>query len=74
MELSFQETQRLQAFEMCDSVSKFWNETLIIVDYEYANIFSFAVLDMKLWLEGDDDLHTDHPLYLFKFIQSQAEN
>ena len=49
-------------------------ETLYIADYEYINISSFAVLDIKLLLEQDSDLDTDHPLYLFKFMQSKAQN
>ena len=49
-------------------------ETLYIADYEYINITSFAVLDIKLWLEKDSDLDTNHPLYSFKFIQSKAQN
>ena len=35
---------------------------------------SFVVLDIKLWLEEDSAFDTDHPLYLFKFIQSKAQN
>ena len=38
-------------------------ETLYTADHEYINITSFAVLDIKLWLEEDSDLDTDHPLY-----------
>ena len=41
-------------------------ETLYIADYDYVNISSFAVLDIKLGLEEDGDLDTDHPLYSFK--------
>ena len=32
------------------------------------------MLDIKLWLEEDSDLDTDHPLYSFKFIQLKAQN
>ena len=42
------------------------NETLVIADYEYAKISRIAVMDVKLWVKEDLDLHTDHPL---KFIQ-----
>ena len=48
-------------------------ETLYIEDY-HANISSFAVLEIKLWLEEDSDLDTDHLLYSFKFIQSKVQN
>ena len=33
------------------------NETLVIADYEYAKIFSFALFDMKLWLREENILH-----------------
>ena len=33
------------------------NETLVIADYEHAKIFSFAMSDMKLWLEEKNILH-----------------
>ena len=49
-------------------------ETAYIADYEYVNITSFSVLDVKLWLEEDGDLDTDHSSYLFKFIQPKAQN
>ena len=42
-------------------------ETLHNVHCECVNIHSFTVLDIKLCLEEDGDLHTDHPLYSFKF-------
>ena len=29
-------------------------KTLYITDYKYINIFSFAVLDINLWLEDSD--------------------
>ena len=32
-------------------------ETLYIGDYEYVNIFRFAVWGIKLWLEEDGDLN-----------------
>ena len=49
-------------------------ETLYIVDYEYVNISSFAVLGIKLWLQEDGDLNRNDRLYSFKFIQSKAQN
>ena len=49
-------------------------ETLYIADYEYVNIASFAVSDVKVWFEGDSDLDTDCPSYSFKFIQLKAQN
>ena len=48
-------------------------ETLYTFDYKYVNIFSSAVLYIKLWLEEDGDLHTNHHLFSFKFIQSKAQ-
>ena len=30
--------------------------------YEYVTIFSFAVFDIELWMEEDDDLHANDPL------------
>ena len=44
-------------------------ETLYIV-----NIFNFAVLGIKLWLEEDGDLNRNDPLDSFKFVQSKAQN
>ena len=35
-------------------------ETLYIADYEYVHISSFAVLDIKLWLEEFSELDTNH--------------
>ena len=49
-------------------------ETLYIVNYEYVNISSFSVLDIKLSREEDGDLNKDHSLYSFKVIQSKAQN
>ena len=47
---------------------------LYIGDYKQVNISHFAVLGIKLWLEKDDSLNRSDPLYLFKFIQSKAQN
>ena len=49
-------------------------ETLYIGNYEYVNISSFSALGINLWLEEDDDLNRNDPLYSFKFIQSKAQN
>ena len=43
------------------------SKNLYIADHKYVNISSFDVLeDIKLWLEEDSDLHTNHPLHTFK--------
>ena len=42
---------------------------MYITNYENGNISSFAVLDLKLWLEEDGNLHADHP---FIFIQMHS--
>ena len=57
-----------------DDFKNLRRETMYIADYEYVNISSFAVSDLKLWLEEDGDLNTNHPLHSFKFIQSKAQN
>ena len=49
-------------------------ETLYIGDYEYVNISSFAVLNIKLSLEEDGDLNRNDSLYPFRFILSKAQN
>ena len=49
-------------------------ETLYIGNYEYVNISSFPVLEIKLWLEEDGDFNRNDHLYSFKFIQSKAQN
>ena len=70
-----QVTKKVKVFSQGTDDSKSLKyETLYIADYEYINITSFAVSDIKLWLEEDSDLNTDHPLYPFKFIQSKAQN
>ena len=52
-----------------------WDEKLCILrDYENVNISSFAVLDIKLWLEENCNLDTDRLLYSFKFTESNAQN
>ena len=49
-------------------------ETLYIGNYEYVNISRFSALAINLWLEEDDGLNRNDPLYSFKFIQSKAQN
>ena len=48
------------------------HETLYISVYECVNISTFALSDVKLWLEEDGNINTHHPLYSFRFIQSSA--
>ena len=48
--------------------------TLYISVYECVNISTFALLDVKLWLEEHGNVNTHHPLYSFIFIQSRAQN
>ena len=36
-------------------------ETQVIADYEYVKISRIAVMDIKLWMKKDLDLHTDQP-------------
>ena len=70
-----QGTKKIEVFSQgTDDSKNVGCETLYIADYEYINITSFAVLDIKLWLEEDSDLDTDRPLYSFRFIQSKAQN
>ena len=45
---------------------------MCIVDCKYVNISSFAVLDIKLWLEEGGCLRTDNSLYSFEFIPSRG--
>ena len=49
-------------------------ETLYIANYEHVNTTSFATLDIKLWLEEDSDLDTDHPLYSFNQSSKLIQN
>ena len=35
-------------------------ETLVIAHYKYIKISRIAVMDIKLWMKEDLDLHTDH--------------
>ena len=36
------------------------DDTLVIADYECVNIFSLAMLHVKLWLNEDNVLHKFH--------------
>ena len=35
-------------------------QMLVIADYEYVKIFRVAVMDIKLWMKEDLDLHANH--------------
>ena len=35
-------------------------ETLVIADYKYVKISRIDVMDVKLWMKEDVDLHTNH--------------
>ena len=70
-----QQTKKIEVFSQGTDDSKNLRcETLHIGDYEYVNVSSFVVLDIKLWLAEDDDLNRGDPLYSLKFIQSKAQN
>ena len=70
-----QRTKKIEVFSQGTDDSKNLRcETLYIGDYEYVNIFSFAVLGIKLWLEKGGDLNRNDLLYSFKFIQLKAQN
>ena len=65
MNVKFQRTKKVEVFSQgTDDCNNLRCETLYVADYEYVNISSFAVLDMK----------RDRSLYSFKFIQSEASN
>ena len=52
----FQGTEKAKAFSQgTDDPKNLRCETQYIADYQYINITSFAVLDIKLWLEEDSD-------------------
>ena len=58
--------QKIEVFSQGTEDSKnFKCETLYIGDYEYVNIFSFAVLGIKLWMEEDGNLNRNDPFYSF---------
>ena len=70
-----QGTKKIEVFSQGTDDSKILRcEALYIADYEYVNITSFAVLDVRLSLEEYSDFDKNHPLYSFKFIQSKAQN
>ena len=60
--------------EQADDSKNLRRETLHISVHECVNISAFALSDVKLWLEEDGDVNTNHPLYSFRFIQSRAQN
>ena len=64
--------KKVKAFSQgTDDSKNLKRETLYIVKGNYVNISSFAVLDIKLWLEKDSELDTDRPLSSFKFINQR---
>ena len=48
-------------------------EILHIANYEYVNISSVAVLDIKLWLKEDSSLDTYHPSYSFNLFNQRLK-
>ena len=51
--------------EQTDDSENLRRETRYISVYECVNISTFALSDVKLWLEDDGDINTHHPLYSF---------
>ena len=64
--------QKIQ--EQADDSKHLRRETLYISVYECVKISTFALSDVKLWLEEDGDVNTHHPLYSFRFIQTRPQN
>ena len=50
------------------------HQTLVIADYEYVKIFRVNVMDIKLGIKEDLDLHTNHLWSSFKFIHPKAQD
>ena len=74
-ECQIQGTEEIDVFSQgTDDLKNVRCDTLCIADYKCVNISSFAVLDIKLWLEEDSKLDTDHLSYSFNFIQSRFQN
>ena len=70
LNVKFQGTEKIEVFSQgTDDFRNLRCETLYIVDYKYVNIFNFAVLDIKLWLE-EDDLDTHRSPHVFIQIYS----
>ena len=70
-----QRTKKIEVYsQVTDDSKKLRCETLYVGNYEYVNISSFVVLDIKLWPEDDGDLNRNYPLYSIKFIQSKAQS
>ena len=58
-----QETEKFELFSQgIYNFQNLRNGTLVIADYEYVKIFSFAVFDMKLWLKEENILHKSCPI------------
>ena len=75
LKVKSQRTKKIEVFSQGADDSKHLRcETLFVSDYKYVNIFSFAVLGMKLWVGEDGDLNRNDYLYSFKFIQSKPQN
>ena len=51
--------------EQADDSKNLRRETLYISIYECVNIVTFALSNVKLWLEEDGDVNTHHTLYSF---------
>ena len=70
-----QGTKKIEVFSQeTDDSKNLRYQPPYIAGYENVNISSFAVLDIKLWLEEGGDLNSDHRLYSFKFIRWRAQN
>ena len=70
-----QRTKKIEVFSQGTNDSENLRcEILYIGYYENVNIFSFAVLGIKLWVEEDGDFNRNDPLCSFKFIQSKVQN
>ena len=61
MNVESQGTEQVKLFSQGTSdAQNLRYETLAAANYEYVKISSFAMLDMKFWMNEDDDLHTNH--------------
>ena len=60
--------------EQADDSKNLRRGTLYISIYECVNISTFALSDVKLWLEEDGNVNTHHPLYSRIFVQLRAQN
>ena len=57
--------------EQADDSKNLRRETLYISVYECVNISTFALLDVKLWLEEDENVNTHHP-YIHSYLFSRG--